>query len=139
MSTSNTAAQPARIPLPAGSEIDYIGVRATVVADDGGPTLLVDHEGDRQEWAWELEGASCTIVSTAAEAEGSLVALGRWASIDSAPRDGSRVILFREGYAEDLAICWWDGSREDWEAVHGSAFPGATHWMRTPEGPKAPQ
>ena len=123
----------ARSALPVGSEIDYMGERAVVVADDGGPSLLVEADGIGQEWMWEFEGKLCTVVSIGAE--GSLVALGRWAPIKSAPRDGSRVLIYREGFAEDRAVCWWSESSEEWEAVNGSTFPGATHWMTAPAAP----
>jgi len=122
-----------RAALPVGSEIDYMGERAVVVADDGGPSLLVDVDGIAQEWMWEFEGQPCTTISLGAE--GSLVALGRWAPIGTAPKDGSRVMLFRKGFAEDRALCWWNDSLGDWMAVQGSAFLGATHWVAAPAGP----
>lgn len=51
-----------RTPLAAGTEIDYRGLRAIVIKDDGGDTLTVDSENIVQEWEWELDGAKCTVV-----------------------------------------------------------------------------
>ena len=54
--------QPVR-PLPPGAVIDYCGERATVICDDGGRTVSVRVDGFRQNWCWDLEGVSCTVVS----------------------------------------------------------------------------
>lgn len=49
--------------LRAGSVIEYVGMRATVVADAGGETIDVDCEGHRQSWRWSFEGECCVVVS----------------------------------------------------------------------------
>jgi len=51
-------------PLPPGSVVDYCGERGVVVYDDGGDRIEVDCDGYRQNWYWEFEGVSCTIIST---------------------------------------------------------------------------
>lgn len=63
----NAAAQ--RRPLRAGTELDYCGMSAIVVADHGGETLTVACEGFVQPWRWTFEGVSCTVVK---EPEGRL-------------------------------------------------------------------
>lgn len=57
--------QPAQRPLPAGTVIVYSGIVATVISDDGGPTIKVKTEGDdyEQNWFWELDGISCKVVA----------------------------------------------------------------------------
>ena len=51
-----------RMPLVAGTEIEYRGQMATVVKDDGGDTLVVDCENTTQKWSWYLDGYECTVV-----------------------------------------------------------------------------
>lgn len=48
--------------LRAGTEIDYCGMLATVVADSGGEQLTVKCEGHVQPWRWTFEGESCMVV-----------------------------------------------------------------------------
>lgn len=50
-------------PLPPGTVIEYCGLEATVVDDQGGRTLTVDTCGAREEWEWVLDGATCTVVA----------------------------------------------------------------------------
>ena len=120
-------------PLPPGSEIEYMGEYATVVADNGGASLLVESDGIRQEWMWSFEGVECSVVSLSAD--GTAVPLARWAPIETAPHDGSRVILYRAGFAEDVAVCWWNAGTSEWVPVQGVLFSEATHWTPVPERP----
>ena len=48
--------------LRAGTEIDYCGMSAVVVADSGGERITVSCEGHVQNWNWTFEGESCTVV-----------------------------------------------------------------------------
>lgn len=59
-----------------------------------------------------------------------------WKSIDSAPKDGTRVLVYRLAFVDDVAACWWSKSDREWIAVHGGPFPGGTHWQpyTTPDG-----
>ena len=118
-------------PLPAGAEIEYMGEPATVVADNGGPSLIVEIDGMRQEWMWNFEGTECTIVSLGDS--GFAVPFSRWTPICNAPLDGSRVLLYRPGWAEDTAVCWWNSASCEWIPVRGTLFADATHWMPVPE------
>ena len=120
-------------PLPPGAEIEYMGETATVVADSGGQSLLVESDGIRQEWMWTFEGTACTVVSMSAA--GMAVPIGRWAPIATAPRDGTRLLLYRAGFGEDVAVCWWRNNYDKWVPVQGNVFPEATHWMAVPERP----
>ena len=125
--------QPTGRPLPAGAEIEYMGETATVVADNGGPSLIVESEGIRQEWMWVFEDTECTIVSFGDS--GFAVPFVRWAPICTAPLDGTRVLLYRSGWAEDAAVCWWSSATCEWIPVQGTLFSEATHWMPVPERP----
>ena len=120
-------------PLPAGAEIAYMGERATVIADNGGASLIVESDGSKQEWLWEFEGTLCTLISMG---EASLVVpFARWSIISTAPKDGSRILLYRAGFAEDVAVCWWSAGTEEWIPVQGVLFCDPTHWMAVPERP----
>ena len=120
-------------PLPAGAEIEYMGERATVVADNGGASLLVESDGIRQEWMWEFDGTPCVLISMSNS--GAAVPFSRWAPIATAPLDGSRILLYRAGFAEDAAVCWWSAEAKAWIPVEGVLFCEATHWMPVPERP----
>lgn len=52
-----------RVALQQGTVIRYLGQEATVISDKGGETLLVNCEGDRQTWYWELDDIECKVVS----------------------------------------------------------------------------
>lgn len=57
-----------------------------------------------------------------------------WQPIDTAPKDGSDVLL----YADFCYTAFWDGSFRGWvDNARGSLWPiPATHWMPLPEAPK---
>ena len=59
-----------------------------------------------------------------------------WQPIASAPFDGTRVLLFREGWVEHTAAAYWDMNWREWITVGGNVFTGPTHWMPLPEPPK---
>lgn len=60
-----------------------------------------------------------------------------WKPIETAPKDGTRVLVWsqRIGCVE---ICWWDG--DDWESMNGLYAPHCgdepTHWMLLPSLPQ---
>jgi len=72
---------------------------------------------------------------------------GKWLPIESAPKDGTRVLLacrYLDGLYE-LSVGFWIESRKDWADAYGSApyttvdngddcFP--THWMPLPSPPQ---
>lgn len=53
-----------------------------------------------------------------------------WRPISTAPLDGTRVLLHRRGWAENMAVGWWSG--DGWNCVYGSPFLDATSWMPLP-------
>lgn len=58
-----------------------------------------------------------------------------WRPIESAPKDGTRVLLYRDLWMESMGVCFWDGVQCEWRPVNGSCFPGSSHWMPLPEPP----
>jgi len=59
-----------------------------------------------------------------------------WEPIETAPKDGTRVLLFRREWAEAMAVCFYRASLDEWTtAAGGCVFIGATHWSRLPDAP----
>lgn len=48
--------------LEAGVVIRYMDIEATVIADEGGATLLVNAEETTQRWEWCMDGIECEVV-----------------------------------------------------------------------------
>jgi hypothetical protein len=73
--------------------------------------------------------------------------MSEWQPIDTAPKDGTQVLLYDPNLADidenDLddrriptpqLVGWW--RNKGWELVHYSAFRyNPTHWMPLPDGP----
>lgn len=59
-----------------------------------------------------------------------------WQSIETAPKDGTRILAFRLGFIESKAVVWYSEANRDWIPVHGPCFPGVTHWMSLPDDPE---
>lgn len=52
-----------RAPLPPGTNISYADIKAVVVEDSGGLSLIVDSEdGYRVRWYWKFDGESCIVL-----------------------------------------------------------------------------
>lgn len=62
--------------------------------------------------------------------------MSEWLDIESAPRDGTRVLLFRRRWAENMAVGWYSRDWSCWLTVNGTEFPEPTEWRPTPEPPK---
>lgn len=58
-----------------------------------------------------------------------------WQPIETAPKDGTRVLLYRAEYAESMAIGYYDSEWACWNAIGGFEF-SASHWMPLPEPPQ---
>lgn len=55
-------------PLPAGSQIDYCDIRASIIRDDGGSSVEVEIPGEgRMSWYWKFQGEECKIIQPNAE------------------------------------------------------------------------
>lgn len=65
--------------------------------------------------------------------------MNEWMPIETAPKDGTRVLLYRGGFAESMAVAWFscmEFNDDCWIPMNGSVFPEPTHWMPLPEPPK---
>jgi len=62
-----------------------------------------------------------------------------WRPIAEAPRDGTRVILFRENWEESRLVGYWHSDFLDWMVPgSGVAVVSATHWQPLPSPPRQP-
>jgi hypothetical protein len=60
-----------------------------------------------------------------------------WQPIETAPKDGTRIIVYRTGYAEAGCIGFWSNDYDEWRiAGAGNCFLNATHWAPLPQPPK---
>lgn len=74
--------------------------------------------------------------------------MSKWQEIDTAPKNGSRVILYMEEHSDEgdprQVACWlpstdafaWAG--DAWYTDTGEAWTAPTHWMPLPEPPPKP-
>lgn len=62
----------------------------------------------------------------------------QWAPIETAPRDGRRMLVAIAG-VDRAVVAFWNGA--EWETVDGHHWTGRalTHWMPIPPTPAAPQ
>lgn len=85
------------------------------------------------EMEWQIKRAQ------AAEAErDALRARVEWQPMETAPRDGTRVVLYGAGYTNNEAFLgeWWDDGWHAWYECCGYApLASPTHWMALPEPP----
>lgn len=58
-----------------------------------------------------------------------------WQPIATAPKDGTRILLYRPNCVESMAVCWRAKDWHEWWIVFGPSFHGATHWMPLPTPP----
>jgi len=57
-------------PLPAGSQIEYCDIRASIIRDDGGSSVEVEIPGEgRMSWYWQFQGDECKIIQPNASVE----------------------------------------------------------------------
>lgn len=57
-----------------------------------------------------------------------------WQPIETAPKDGTRILTYRQGYVENMAVAW--SYELGWHPVFGDIWPNPTHWMPLPSPPK---
>lgn len=60
-----------------------------------------------------------------------------WKPIETAPRDGTRILVYREGYAEPVAVCWWSKAFGDWLSVPGAYAWRPDKWRPLPQLPES--
>jgi len=61
----------------------------------------------------------------------------KWQTIETAPKNGERILLYRYDWAENVCVGYWDITWEDWYVVGGGTpWIGATHWTAIPPLPK---
>ena len=65
--------------------------------------------------------------------------MNEWGPIETAPKDGTDIILYVGLIAHDFAVAHWNG--EYWDMGCGGGrvhdeFGAPTHWMPLPEAPK---
>lgn len=63
-----------------------------------------------------------------------------WQPIETAPRDGTDILVATQSYLGGVVMAAWDkGRRQEmaWMDMYGDAYPDATHWMPLPPPPKA--
>jgi uncharacterized protein (DUF2237 family) len=59
-----------------------------------------------------------------------------WQDISTAPKDGTRILLYRPGNGWCVVIAWWSESAGAYGDYAGF-FKDATHWMPLPSPPEA--
>lgn len=59
-----------------------------------------------------------------------------WRSIDTAPKDGTRILLWHRYRPNSSVIGYWSASHGDWMSDSGELQRGfITHWQPLPPGP----
>ena len=58
-----------------------------------------------------------------------------WQPIETAPKDETRILMYRTGYAESTAVGAYWPTWEQWVSVPGSYTWKPTHWMPLPKPP----
>lgn len=61
----------------------------------------------------------------------------QWQPIETAPKDGTEILLASTGLLSDIGLCHWrnDNVMVGWTWGLGKSFRGATHWMPLPPYP----
>ena len=59
-----------------------------------------------------------------------------WMDIATAPRDGTRVLLWRDWLSDDCAVCQWRQDICNWYSVGRYVFNGALLWRPLPPPPQ---
>lgn len=58
-----------------------------------------------------------------------------WQNMETAPMDGTRVLLYRKEYVESMTVGFWHNSYEQWGTAIGALYFNPTHWMPLPDSP----
>jgi hypothetical protein len=62
--------------------------------------------------------------------------MSKWKDIDTAPYDGTRILLYRREWGENIAVGFWHTAEQQWELYGGTPWFGPTHWMPLPKEPE---
>ena len=69
-----------------------------------------------------------------------LEAANAWQPIETAPRDGSRILAYQSSTGDCISECWWEEDLTDFWAGWVNDFdsePSPTHWRPLPSPPEA--
>lgn len=58
-----------------------------------------------------------------------------WLPIESAPKDGRDILLYRPGWMSSMCVGYWNLTYKIWRAVEGPQFINVTHWTPLPPPP----
>jgi hypothetical protein len=62
--------------------------------------------------------------------------MSNWQPIETAPKDGTRVVLYLPEFAEEYRIAFWARSWGEWQTIPGLySCRSASHWMPLPPPP----
>lgn len=60
-----------------------------------------------------------------------------WQPMETAPKDGSRVLLFSPTESDYVRVGWWSAIYKEWMSHQScTLFTHATHWMPLPAPPQ---
>ena len=76
-----------------------------------------------------LAGSAISLIEAAAQA-------AEWQPIESAPRTGNPVLLWKEATKEHYVAAWIYGDHPGWCTPDGFEIYRATHWMPLPPPPE---
>lgn len=109
---------------------------------------MTEIELPEPHWAAGYRGAIPQGAYTAEQVRAAVLAerdrcarLCEWLPISTAPKDGTRVLLYRANWQEPNSVGWYSSNNEGW-MIAGTGAPawlGATHWMPLPPPPKGSQ
>lgn len=60
------------------------------------------------------------------------VGFAKWEPIETAPKDGTEILLFA---LFDIGLCYWSDKMDSWTWGAGNRFNLPSHWMPLPEIP----
>lgn len=60
-----------------------------------------------------------------------------WMPIETAPKDGTRVLAHRPGWADSIGVAWWSQTWGEWCSVPGTYRWTPSHWQPLPSPPPA--
>jgi hypothetical protein len=129
-------------PTPLDDAIELIAMAHPCRTQDGGGELWCGRRGDAPDARFDDWGlARAVAITLNAVVEGRLAAVPRvaWQPIETAPRDGSEILVY-ESY-DGFFVASWDQKDQIWRcrvsggALDNSYWHAPSHWMPIPEPP----